>query len=139
MAHLTQNSLLKFKKLEKMHPVAFVSQMTPMDEVVLRHILLNNHVGGEDYSSRTAFENGITEAPPYWKALQPFSARKNAFDGSDDERPRGRTRLVFKKYWKNCPKFCERGRQKCVEGNCYRREILREALKGHKSNCGYGT
>ena len=47
MAHLTQNSLLKFKKLEKMHPVAFVSQMTPTDEVVLRHILLNNHVGGK--------------------------------------------------------------------------------------------
>lgn len=47
MAHLTHNSLLKYKKLETMHPVAFVSKMTPMDEVVLRHVLLNNHVGGK--------------------------------------------------------------------------------------------
>lgn len=46
MSHLNANSLEKYLNFEKMHPVAWVSQMTPTDVVVMKHIILNSCLKG---------------------------------------------------------------------------------------------
>ena len=46
MSHLNENSLEKYENFEKMHPVAWVSQMSPTDVVVMKHIILNSCLKG---------------------------------------------------------------------------------------------
>jgi len=46
MAHLNENALEKYHNFETMHPVEWVSKMTPIDVVVLKHIIKNSCLGG---------------------------------------------------------------------------------------------
>ena len=47
MSHLNDNSLEKYENFHTMHPVEWVSKMTPMDVVVMKHIIKNSSLGGK--------------------------------------------------------------------------------------------
>ena len=46
MSHLNENALEKYEHFETMHPVEWVSKMTPVDVVVMKHIIRNSCLGG---------------------------------------------------------------------------------------------
>ena len=46
MAHLNENALEKYEHFDRMHPVEWVSRMSPVDVVVLKTIIRNSCLGG---------------------------------------------------------------------------------------------